>query len=158
MAIAVSPATPADVPAMVALSAAKRAAYARVVPRFWDPARDADDRQRAWFRSLLARDDVVALVAPGSGGLDGFAIGVVHAAPPVYDPGGPVVTVDDFCVRDPAVWPTVGAALLDALRARARAKGAVLEVVVCGVHDGAKRALVESPGSIPASVWVTRAL
>src|SRR5262245_51454130 len=154
MEIAVRPAAPADVAAMVALSAAKRAAYARVVPRFWDPARDADERQRAWFRSLLSRDDALALVAPAGPALDGFVIGVVHAAPPVYDPGGPVVTVDDFCVRDPAVWPTVGAALLDALRARARAKGAVLEVVVCGAHDAAKRALVESPGSIPASTWV----
>jgi hypothetical protein len=153
MSISVRPARPTDVPAMVALSAAKRAAYAEVVPAFWRAAADADARQASWFESLLSRDHVLAHVVDGAARLDGFAIGVVHAAPPVYDPGGPVVTIDDFCVADPSLWPTVGAALLEATRAAARAKGAVIEVVVCGVHDAPKRALVERAGTFPTSHW-----
>jgi GNAT superfamily N-acetyltransferase len=138
---------------MVRLSAAKRAAYAEVRSPFWRPARGADAAQAAWFERLVARDEVLALVVDGEGGLDGFLLGVLASAPPVYDPGGLVCAVDDFCVRDPSLWPSVGAALLDALRDRARTRGAALVHVVCGAHDAPKRALLAAPDFAPTSTW-----
>ena len=152
---AVRTAVAADVLGMVALSAAKRAAYAKAVPHFWRPAVDADAKQDAWFRHLLARDTTIALVVDGAVGLDGFVIGLVHPAPPVYDPGGLVLAIDDFCVRDPATWATVGEALLREVRTRGCAKGAVLVIVVAGVHDGPKLALFGPGGFTTTSHWFT---
>ena len=148
-------ATPADVSAMVALSAEKRRAYAAVLPVFWRPAADADARQTAWFAHLFARETTLALVAEGASAIDGFLVGILHPAPPVYDPGGLTCTVDDFCVRDEGCWSSAGAALLAEVRRRARERGAVQVVVVCGVHDDAKRSLLDSPALSPASVWFT---
>lgn len=145
-------AAPADVDALVALSAAKRAAYARLQPTFWRPARGADDAQRAWFRALVTRPDTLVLVATEHGTVRGFVIGKVHPAPPVYDPGGLTVTVDDFCVEADA-WPAVGGRLLGELRERAAARGAVQVVVVCGAHDREKTALMLAAGLSPASTW-----
>lgn len=152
---AVRPATIADVPAMVALSASKRRAYAEIAPLFWRPASDADARQAAWFAHLLGRESSLALVADGGSGADGFLLGVVQPAPPVYDPGGLTCTVDDFCVRRAELWPTVGAALLGEVRVLARTRGAKQIVVVCGVHDAPKRALLERPDLTAASLWFT---
>ena len=155
MSVIVRIAVPADVPAMVALSAAKRAAYTRAVPFFWRPAADADAKQDSWFHHLLARDTTIALVADGASGPDGFVIGLVQSAPPVYDPGGSVLAIDDFCVRDPALWATVGEALLREARARARERGAVIVIVVCGVHDAPKRALFGPDTYSATSHWFT---
>ena len=152
---AIRTATSADVPAMVGLSSAKRRAYAGVLPVFWRPAADADTLQTAWFAHLLARDSTVALVAEDTAGVAAFVVGMLHPAPPVYEPGGSTCTVDDFCVREEALWPTLGAALLAQVRAQARARGAVQVVVVCGVHDQPKRTLLERPDLSPASLWFT---
>jgi hypothetical protein len=76
----------------------------------------------------------------------------------VYDPGGPVLLVDDFATREPEGWATVGAALLAAVTAEARARGALLAVVICGHLDRPKRALLAGAGFAVASEWHTRAL
>lgn len=146
-----------DVPAMVVLSAAKRAAYAEVQPRFWRPAIDADAQQAAWFRHLLDQEGALALVALDARGLAGFVIGRLQPAPPVYAPGGPTCAVDDFCVREAARWGEVGGALLARVRDLARGRGAVQVVVVCGAHDAEKRAALDAAGLEPASVWLTGA-
>lgn len=140
---------------MVALSAAKRAAYAKVLPRFWRAAADADAQQAEWFQQLAGKGSAIVLVSEVALGIDGFAIGTLHSAPPVYDPGGLTCTIDDFCVREPSLWPTVGVALLDGVRAQARARGASQVVVVCGMHDTAKRTMLDRPGLSLASHWFT---
>ncbi len=144
-----------DIAPMVALSAAKRAAYALASPIFWKPAADANAKQEAWFRHLLARDTTIALVVDGDADVEGFVIGLLQPAPPVYDPGGPVLAIDDFCVRDPALWTTVGDALLRDVRSRARERGAVLVIVVAGVHDGPKSTLIAPRGFTATSQWFT---
>ncbi len=145
-----------DVDRMVALSAAKRRSYAAFEPVFWRPAADAGERQRAWFIRRVASADVVALVreAQGDGGVDGFLIGSLGAAPPVYEPGGLACVVDDFCVADEGDWATVGAELLACLRAAARARGAAILVVVSGARDVAKGAALRAAGLHAASEWL----
>lgn len=140
---------------MVALSAAKRADCARAIPLFWRPAADADAKQGAWFVHLLTRDTTIALVHDGATGIDGFLIGLVGAAPPVYDPGGSTLTIDDFCVREPGLWATVGRSLLGRARLEGRARGGVQVVVVCGAHDAHKLAILDDGALRVASHWIT---
>ncbi len=75
---------------------------------------------------------MVALVHEEGQAIDGFIIGTLVEAPPVYDPGGLTCIVDDFMVARPEDWPTTGAALLGEVSSRAQARGAVQTVVVCG--------------------------
>ncbi len=142
-----------DVAGMVALSAAKRTAYESVQPGFWTRAPDADGRQSAWFAQLVSRAGAVTLVAESGGTVVGFVIATDTPIPPVYKPAGKVFTIDDFCVATPERWSTVGRALVDEARRRAKAAGASQMVVVCGAHDAEKRALLRSAGLAIASEW-----
>jgi len=49
------------------------------------------------------------------------------------------VLIDDFCVADDRLWPTVGRALLDRLRATGRDEGWKQFVMVSGWRDKAKQ-------------------
>jgi GNAT superfamily N-acetyltransferase len=142
-----------DVAAMVALSSAKRTGYERVQPVFWRRADGADARQTAWFEHVLSHPGVIALVAEAGGSVEGFVIAQETRVPPVYDPGGRVFTIDDFCVASPDRWKTTGRALLEEVARRTRALGAAQLVVVCGVHDEKKRALLSAVGLAVASEW-----
>jgi len=146
-------ATARDVPAMVALSSAKRTAYAAAQPQFWKRAPDADEKQTGWFAHLVAKPGVLALVAEDGASVVGFVVAADTPIPPVYRPDGKVVTIDDFCVASPALWETTGRALLDEARRWARDAGAAQVVVVCGAHDAEKRALLRSTGLPVASEW-----
>ena len=88
----------------------------------------------------------------------GFVMALIHHAPPVYDPGGPVCSIDDYTVATPELWPTVGAALLDAATVHAQERGAVLVIVVCGHRDEPKRTLLHEYGATLASEWYVKPL
>src|SRR4051794_27026345 len=111
--IVIRPATHADVPRMVELSALKRKQYAVYSPVFWRPAPDADAAQQKFFTTQLGDAANICLVHEAGGPIDGFLIARVVAAPPVYDTGGKVCMIDDFMVSDPTLWPSVGIALRD---------------------------------------------
>lgn len=98
---------------------------------------------------------MISLVATDHDTVVGFAIGVLHPAPPVYNPGGPACTIDDFTVDHPNRWATTGADLLHAVRTRAATLGAVQVVVVVGHHDHTKQAALAAVGLTPASQWLT---
>lgn len=142
-----------DVPAMVALSHAKRAEYERYQPVFWRMAPDGDERQRPFFERLVGDGDSIVLVAERAGALAGFVIARLVPAPPIYDPGGPTCSIDDFCVGDPGEWATVGKLLLEAAVAEGRVRGAAQTVVVCGRRDEPKRAMLQLLGFGVASEW-----
>jgi GNAT superfamily N-acetyltransferase len=148
-----------DVEAMVDLADRKRQEYASHAPRFHRPAADAKQRHRPWLTSLVEKDDVCTLVSEsGTRRVDGFVIASLVPAPPVYDPGGLTCLVDDFVVAEPALWRTVGLALLRAAEAWSRERGAVQAVVVCGPQDQAKRQMLLDAGAIVASEWFTAPL
>lgn len=88
----------------------------------------------------------------------GFVIGLLRPPPPVYDPGGPTLLIDDFCVNRPQDWDDAGAALLNEVRRRGRGRGAVQVVVVCGPQDEPKRRLLEEADLVVASEWWTSPL
>jgi hypothetical protein len=142
-----------DVDAMVALSAAKRVEYAKAQPIFHKIAPDADAKQKAFLSSQLDKADQCFLVHSEGGTLDAWINGRLVSAPPVYEPGGRVLLVDDFCVAKPELWASAGKALLLEAKAWAKGQGAVLVNVVCGPEDAPKRALLKELGLGVASEW-----
>ena len=146
-------AAPADVPAMVALAERKRIEQAQEQPVFWCKAADSAAKHTSYVQNLLQRDGVFAFMHDAAGSLDGFVIGVRLEAPPVCDPGGPTCLIDDFTVADPALWQSVGRALLEAAREQARQRGMVCMQVICGHYDAPKRAMLTAAGFPVVSEW-----
>lgn len=142
----------ADIAGMVALSHQKRLAYAAIQSQFWRYAEGAEITQHAWFESLLMLGDYIVLVAEVDCQMSGFIIGHIVEAPAVYDPGGLTVTVDDFCVMSNE-WMQIGVALNQALCEKAKEKGVVQMIVVCGAHDLVKKQFLVNAGLSIASEW-----
>jgi hypothetical protein len=138
---------------MLELAAVKRAEYEAYSPVFWRPAATAKESQQKFFESLVNDAGWICLVHDTNEIVDGFVIGRVVPAPPVYDPGGKVCIIDDFTVADPSLWSTVGVQLRDATERHAAETGAVLSVTVCGQRDTAKRKALLDGGSHVASEW-----
>jgi GNAT superfamily N-acetyltransferase len=147
-----------DIPRMVAISETKRIEYAGYSPVFWRKAPDSSAKQEMYFQHLLRRAEVIAFVAEAGDTLSGFVIGAITLPPPVYNPGGPVCLVDDFAVANPRDWESVGAPLLAAVEREAKARGAVLSVVVCAQGDQAKREMLQQAGATVASEWHVKPL
>jgi hypothetical protein len=143
----------ADLDAMVELSALKRADYAKAQPRFQKPAAEADAKQRLFLRDQLSKPDALFLVHEHAGAVDGWINARLINAPPVYEPGGKILFVDDFCVAAPELWSSAGKALLLDAIPWGKAQGAVLANVVCGPQDAPKRALLKELGLGVASEW-----
>lgn len=140
---------------MTRLIERRRAEYEQVQPVFWKRAVGSAARTRWFYRSLLllARRTLI-LVADENGHLLGFLVARPVRNPPVYDPGGPTVVIDDFCVTSPEQWSVIGRALLEHTRAIARKAGWRQIVVVCGAADEPKAKFLQSAElSIVTNWW-----
>jgi GNAT superfamily N-acetyltransferase len=155
---AVRPATKDDVPEILDLAESKREEYQRYQPSFWRKAGDSREKQAPYLVTLIESDRVIFRVHEAEGVVEGFIVASLTTAPPVYDPGGPVCLIDDFAVKDPADWAAIGRALLADVIAEARARGAILAVVVAGHLDEPKRAMLAGEGYGIASEWHTKNL
>lgn len=148
----VRPAQSQDVERMAELADLKRTEYERFSPTFWRRADGTVASQMTFFRALLKRSNIIALVWE-EGEAEGFIVGSVVPPPPGYNLGKNVCVIDDFVVVDPETWPTVGTALLNTVRERAEELEAQLSVVVCGHLDEPKRAMLRDNGFSIASEW-----
>lgn len=144
-----------DIEAMVSLSKAKRLAYEKAQPQFWRYAGETgDNSQRTWFKELLGDENYLMLTAQGDNQeILGFVIGKLMPAPEVYHPGGLTLLIDDFCVKSENLWQSVGAELIEAIQAPAKAKGASQILVVCGAHDYPKHKFLMNQNLSIASEW-----
>lgn len=142
-----------DLDEMLVLAKVHRRQYETYQPIFWRTASDATARQREYFVSLIADEAIMTFVAICDNTLVGFVIGRLVPAPPVYNPGGPTCSIDDFTVDHPASWATVGVDLLRAMQKEAFSRGAAQLVVVCGHLDEPKRAALEGCALTIASEW-----
>jgi hypothetical protein len=147
-----------DIRRMVAIAETKRVEYEGYSPLFWRKAPDSSPKQTVFFQRLLTSPDAIALVAEKEDTLSGFIISTLTTPPPVYNPGGPVCIVDDFAVANPQDWDSIGAELLAAVEHEAKARGAVLSVVVCPQRDEAKRTMLQKVGAAVASEWHVKPL
>ncbi len=90
--------------------------------------------------------------------MDGFVIGMLVSAPAVYDPGGLSCFIDDFVVKNPNLWQSVGVMLLNEVFHESKHRGAVQSMVVCGHHDTPKQLMLASTDSSIASEWWVKTL
>ena len=151
--IIIRPATDIDVNSMVSLSYEKRRAYEKHQPQFWRHSPGAEDSQSKWFNQLLLDDSNIILVAESADNVVGFVIGSIKSAPEVYDPGGPTLIIDDFCVKTASEWSSIGSKLITELNKLAKNRGIAQILCVCGAHDEPKRQLLKSIGLLIASEW-----
>lgn len=152
--VIVRPAQSHDLVAMGQLSRLKRQAYEAQQPVFWRSAGPEGDRaQRTWWDTCLKNPRFAAWVAVShdQGSMVGFVMAQLIEAPPVYNPGGYTVMVDDFCVADDADWDSVGGTLCSTAMVWGRQHGAVQMVV--GAHDGCKRSMLAQQSLCVASEW-----
>ncbi|HEU5379590.1 MAG TPA: hypothetical protein VFV38_29555 [Ktedonobacteraceae bacterium] len=147
-----------DVAAIVELAEQRRLQYQSYQPTFWRKAEDSREKHLPFLKSLLQHEDVIILVHESMDSIDGFILATFVAAPPVYHPGGPTCSVDDFCVASGGLWESVGQELLKEVLQLARERGAAQSVVVCGHLDQPKRAMLAQLGYSIASEWYVRDL
>ncbi len=96
-----------DVAAIVALSERDRTMREKIDPEFFRKRAGGAEIQAHFFQNQLLSDRVIALVDMDGDRLAGFAIATITQAPPVYDPGGLTVLIDDFTVDNPSEWGSV---------------------------------------------------
>ncbi len=142
-----------DVEALTRLVALKRAELERHEPVMWRRSRDADEMTRTFYRYQVEEDSVILLVAEIEGRVAGFINGVLQNAPPVYDPGGKALMVDDFVVEAGDSGDRAAHALLDAVKSEGRARGAVQMILVSAARDERAAGWFRAKGLHVASTW-----
>lgn len=145
-----------DIAPISLLAAQKRKQYEKYEPVFHKESGKALVLHTAFLKDALLKDNTIILVSETNGHIDGFIIGAIVNAPPVYAPGGKICFVDDFTVENPGLWATVGRQLLGKVVEESKDKGAVLANVVCGPLDQAKRDFLSGGGFSVASEWHVR--
>ena len=143
----------ADVPAMVALSDRDRTHREKVDPEFFRKNAAGAQFQAYFFKNQLESDRIIAAVDEDAGKLRGFVIATIMQAPPVYDPGGLTVLIDDFTVADEKEWNSVGLALLQYVKTEGKVRGAVGMVTICARGDDLKHRCLEEIGTRVVSEW-----
>lgn len=103
-------ATPDDLDAIVALTAASRQRLAGFSPRWWQPAASADDLHPLWLGRLIRSDGPVVRVATDS---DGTVVGCAFSMPQAEQ-----WIIDDVAVVDDERWGDAGLELLEAIAER----------------------------------------
>ena len=144
--IKVRPAVSSDISFFVALSYEKRRAYEKAQPQFWGYAQGAEEAQTKYFEKLITDNNHIMLTAESEGKIVGFIDGSLVVGPPVYDPGGLNLWIDDFCMDKEADWNNVGRKLIDEIKLCGKARGCAQIVVVSGAHDKLKREFLKSMG------------
>lgn len=158
MSISVRRAAPSDVDAFTDLVAAKRAQLEAFEPIMWRAGRDASEMTVAFFRHQVAEPNAILLVAEDERSILGFVNAVLQNPPPIYDPGGKTVMIDDFTVVEGEAGDRAALALLDAVMSEGRSRGAVQMIAVCATRDARASKWFETKKLHAASTWWTRIL
>jgi GNAT superfamily N-acetyltransferase len=143
-----------DVPAMVEMIERRRLRYQSYQPVFWKKAADSAEASRTWFAHMIAAG-VVAFTAVEGGKVAGFVFANETPSPPIVDPGGKTVTLDDYCVADESRWPDIGRALLEAVKTAGPEHGWRQIVVISAEADIPKSRFLKENGLSIASTWWT---
>ncbi len=110
--------------------------------------------RQKWFKELLGDKNYLMFTAESdTQEILGFIIGKLRPAPEVYNPGGLTLMIDDFCMKSENLWQSVGAGLIEAVKAVAQMRSATQILVVCGAHDYPKRKFLSDQNLSIASEW-----
>jgi hypothetical protein len=160
----VRPASAADVPGIVKLSAEHRKTLAAVNPRFWHIHPEADSRFDAWMRRSLTFGDRDMLVAGAPGEVRGYVVAQPCSpllVPIAHDVAG-IGVVDDFYDADFANVATVsnngtsGEDLLAAAESAFARRGVGSALVVCPAAWSSKISLLQRRGFRTAKLWMLK--
>lgn len=154
----VRPAAEADVPAMVAILETKRLEYQGYEPVFWNKAANSAEIQTGFFTYLLGQEKSWMIVAERAGEVLGFLIATLTPAPPIVDPGGPTVTIDDFHIAGQDLWGDVGGRLLDRAMDYGREQGWRQIIVVCPHRERPKATFLAEKDLSLTTEWWTKTL
>jgi hypothetical protein len=143
-----------DISWMVDLSHAKRANYEKAQKQFWKMAPNSNQIQSQFFAQEIDKTNVLALCDHKK---LGFVIGKIISPPEVYD-AGLTLMIDDFCVKSPELWGSVGVELFTEICALAKLKNAKQVLAVCGDHDLEKLAFLKKLNLSVASNWLVSPL
>lgn len=147
-----------DISAMVDLIESRRIQLQSYQPVLWNKAKDSAEKTAAWFEQLINSDKAICLIGEQDDQFDGFLIATETPAPPVYDPGGAMWTIDDFAVSRDLSWTRTGGALLRDVKERLKANGVRQIVVVNAVNDLYQRQILEEAGLDSTTLWFTQTL
>ena len=143
---------------MSKLVADKRAQLELFEPVMWRRSQNVDEMTRIFFQHQVAEPNVILLVAEEGDAFLGFLNGMLQNAPPVYDPGGKTVMIDDFAVVEGAAGDRAASALMDAVMSEGRSRGAVQMIVVTAAQDARSAKWFEDKKLHVVSHWWTRVL
>ncbi|MEQ1754763.1 MAG: GNAT family N-acetyltransferase [Micropepsaceae bacterium] len=158
MTISIRRASPSDVDAFTDLVAAKRTQLEMFEPIMWRTGRDANEMTAAFFRHQVAEPNAILLVAEDGASILGFVNAVLQNPPPIYDPGGKTVMIDDFTVVKGEAGDQAAMALLDAVMSEGRSRGAVQLIAVSAAMDERATKWFQTKKLHVASTWWTRIL
>jgi GNAT superfamily N-acetyltransferase len=147
-----------DIKATVELVERARRQFQKFQPTFWRKAAHSATVTETFFTGLLAAPDTYFLVAVEGSQLLGFLIAAKFRNPPVFDPGGDTWLIDDFCVREPHLWLSIGEALLSHASTLIHEHGGAQIVVVSPDRDLAKAEMLRRSDLTIASNWWTKPL
>lgn len=135
MAISIRRATDNDVDSLVRLVAEKRRQLEAFEPVTWRVGKGANDMTAVFFRHQVGEQNAILLVAEENRHILAFINAVFQDPPPIYDPGGKTVMIDDFVAVAGDQGDRAALALLDAAASEGRSRGAVQVIVVSAAMD-----------------------
>ena len=147
-----------DIEATVDLAERNRLQHQKYQPTFWRKHAQSAAMTRLFFTRLLTEPGSYFLVATEGSQFLGFLIARKFPASPVFDPGGDIYLVDDFCVIEPRYWLTTGEALLSHASTLIHEHGATQILVTCADRDLAKTEVLRRADLTIASNWWTKPL
>ena len=147
-----------DIKAAVELVERSRRQLQKYQPTFWHKAANSAATTEGFFSKLLTAPDTYFLVAVDGSQLLGLLIAAKFPSPPVFAPGGDTWLIDDFCVREPHLWLSIGEALLSHASTLIHEHGGVQIVVVSADRDLAKTEMLRRSDLTIASNWWTKPL
>jgi hypothetical protein len=134
-----------DLAAVVEILDLKRSNLERFEPALWKQKSDMTAATIEALTALIESERTVALVADTGTGLSGVLIATELAMPAIYN-AGPAAVIEDYYVRSPEDWPTIGSALLVEARKRLAKRGYKQVVATSAYKDTAKMVFLREQG------------
>jgi hypothetical protein len=139
----VRPLTNSDLNDVEEIAEARRQQYALYQPVFWRVHPMASSNHKAFLANQLTQDEITALAFDNPNGqLEGYVFAEQKG-------------IDDFAVRQPELWGSVGTALLRSAANYLFAKGVEQFTVICGHQDIPKRTALRENGLVCIDCWWT---
>jgi len=141
---------------IVSLSYKKRFEYSKVQPLFWKMAHNSNEEQAEFFDYVIQQKQRYISLLHLNNGINGFIIGDISGIPEHFKPKK-ICKVDDFALKSPTAWDTIGKTLLLNLSVKLPEDVDQFNVV-CGAHDSDKKKVLSDLNLNLSYNWWTASL